>query len=100
MSEDGHYVDLVKIGDPIEADLLSAFLGDSEIEFEVVNRGTAGIMSNIMPASVNPIVFKVLEDDKERALELIEEYRMLQKASIPPDSDDDEDNDSEVDDSE
>ena len=49
MAPDGNFVELVRIGDPIEADLLTAFLGNAEIEFIVQNRVGPGMMSQLMP---------------------------------------------------
>jgi hypothetical protein len=79
MAPDGSFVELVRIGDPIEADLFTAFLGDAEVEFIVGNRVGAGMMFHLMPRAQKPVVFMVREDDLERAQELLEDYRAMQK---------------------
>lgn len=94
MSEQGDYVELIRIGDPVQADLLAAFFEDGDIEFQVVNRSGAGFMSQLMPRAANPVVFRILEDDFERGKVLLDEYRSLQKKSLVPYEDTDEDTDS------
>lgn len=84
MSEQ-EYAELVRIGDPVEADLLAAFLEDGEIEFQVVNRSGAGFMSQLMPRAQNPVVFRVLEEHLEIGKMLLEEYRTMQHSAVPAD---------------
>ena len=83
-ADNDKFKELVRIGDPIEADLLAAFLEDGEITFKLIK--TAQTMASLMPATQTPIVFQVLEDDLPRAQELLEEYREQQRASMPPDA--------------
>lgn len=78
MAPDGSFVELVRIGDPIQADLFTAFLGDAEVEFIVGNRMGSGMMTQLMPQAAQPVVFMVREDDLERATELLEDYRKMQ----------------------
>jgi len=77
MAPEGNFVELVRIGDPIQADLLTAFLGDSEIEFIVQNR-VGPMMSQLMPRAQNAVIFRVREEHLERGNELLEEYRKMQ----------------------
>jgi hypothetical protein len=92
MAEQSEYVELVRISDPVQADLLAAFLEDGDIEFQVVNRSGAGFMSQLIPRSANPVLFRILVDDLERGKVLLSEYQMLQqKPSSPDDADEEED---------
>ncbi len=84
MAPDGNFVELVRIGDPIQADLLTAFLGDSEIEFIVQNRLGPGMMSQLMPRAQNAVIFRVREEHLEHAKELLEDYRKMQLEEIIP----------------
>ncbi len=86
MAPDGNFVELVRIGDPIEADLLTAFLGNSEIEFIVQNRVGTGMMNQLMPRAQNAVIFRVREEHLDRARELLEEYRKMQAGEIIPSS--------------
>ncbi len=86
MAPDGNFVELVRIGDPIQADLITAFLGDSEIEFIVQNRIGPGMMSQLMPRAQNAVIFRVRKENLERAQELLEEYRKMQSGEIIPSS--------------
>ena len=56
MAEQSEYVELVRISDPVQADLLAAFLEDGDIEFQVVNRSGAGFMSQLIPRAANPVL--------------------------------------------
>jgi hypothetical protein len=78
MQEQSEYSELVRIGDPIAADLLAAFLEDGDIEFQMVNRSGAGFMSQLIPRAANPVIFRVLTEDLSRAKILLEEYHRLQ----------------------
>lgn len=79
MTDDAEkYDELIRIGNPIEADLLAAFLEDGEITFKLVK--SAQTMAPILPSSQAPIVFYVLKEDIPRANELIEAYREAQNA--------------------
>ncbi len=84
MAPDGNFVELVRIGDPIEADLLTAFLGNSEIEFIVQNRMGTGMMNQLMPRAQNAVIFRVRKENLERGKELLEEYRKMQSGEIIP----------------
>lgn len=84
MAPDGNFVELVRIEDPIEADLFTAFLGDAEIEFIVGNRVGAGMMTQLMPQAQKPVVFMVREEDMDRARELLADYRGMQKGDGIP----------------
>ena len=81
MAPEGHFVELERIGDPIQAELLTAFLGDSEIEFIVQNRVGPGMMSQLMPRAQNAVIFRVREEHLERGNELLEEYRKMQSGA-------------------
>ena len=83
MSDDGKLVELTKIFDQTEADLLAAFLEDDGLEFQM--RRSARSMAPIMPTSQVPTVFMVYEADLERAKVLLDDYNTAQAASIPPD---------------
>jgi hypothetical protein len=74
------YTELIRVHDPIEADLLAAFLGDGDIDFVVLNRQSAGLMHALMPRAANPVLFRVSTEDMERAQSLLDEYRHLQKS--------------------
>lgn len=83
MADEDKLVELTRVTDPVEADLLAAFLEDGELEFQM--RRSARTMAPIMPASEVATVFMVYEQDLESAKDLLEEYREVQAASIPPD---------------
>lgn len=83
--DNSEYVELTRISDPVQADLLAAFLEDGDVEFQVVNRSGAGFMSQLIPRSANPVVFRILRDDLERGRVLLEEYNSLQSQPAPPD---------------
>jgi hypothetical protein len=85
MAREEQFVELIRIADPIEADLFGAFLEDGEVDYEVINRSGAGMLSGLMPGSVNPVIFRILDVHLERGKQLLEEYRTLQNASVPPD---------------
>ena len=84
-----NYEELVRIADPIEADLLAAFLEDGEITFKLVK--SAQTMASLMPSSQAPIVFYALKDDIPRAQELLEAYRDSQTLSADDNSEEDDD---------
>lgn len=85
MTEQSEYLELIRIGDPVQADLFAAFLDDGDVEFQVVNRSGAGFMSQLIPRAANPVVFRVLEEDLERGKILLDEYRAMQKVVMPSD---------------
>jgi hypothetical protein len=93
MAEQSEYVELVRISDPVQADLLAAFLEDGDIEFQVVNRSGAGFMSQLIPRAANPVLFRILAKDLERGKVLLSEYQMLQQKPSSPDENDDNDGD-------
>ena len=76
-------VELVRIPDPVEADLFAAFLEDDGLEFQM--RRSARTMAPAMPSSQTSTVFMVYSEDLERASVLLDDYRKGQAASIPPD---------------
>jgi len=84
MAPDGGFVELVRIGDTIQADLFIAYLGDAEIEFIVQGRESAGMMSHLMPRAQKPVIISVHEDDLEHATELLAEYRAMQAGPLLP----------------
>ena len=84
MSPEYEYTELVRIGDPIQADLLAAFLEDGDLHFQIINRHSAGFMANLVPREANPVIFKVLEPDMEQGNTLLLEYRKLQNAELIP----------------
>jgi hypothetical protein len=91
MAEQSEYVELVRISDPVQADLLAAFLEDGDIEFQVVNRSGAGFMSQLIPRAANPVLFRILAKDLDRGKVLLSEYQMLQQKPSSPNEDDDDD---------
>jgi hypothetical protein len=100
MAEQSEYVELVRISDPVQADLLAAFLEDGDIEFQVVNRSGAGFMSQLIPRAANPVLFRILAKDLDRGKVLLSEYQMLQqKPSSPNENDDDDSGEEGMDDS-
>ncbi|MBN2531008.1 MAG: hypothetical protein JXR76_31770 [Deltaproteobacteria bacterium] len=96
MTEQSEYVELTRVSDPVQADLLAAFLEDGDVEFQVVNRSGAGFMSQLIPRAANPVLFRILAEDLERGKVLLEEYQSLQQQPSPEDGNLDEDtNDAE-----
>ncbi len=91
MAEQSEYVELVRISDPVQADLLAAFLEDGDIEFQVVNRSGAGFMSQLIPRAANPVLFRILAKDLDRGKVLLSEYQMLQQKPSSPDENDGDD---------
>ena len=71
-----NFKELIRIGDPIEADLLAAFLEDGDITFKLIK--SAQTMAPILPSAEAPIVFQVLKEDFPRAEELLEAYKASQ----------------------
>lgn len=90
---DSNLVELTRVYDPIEADLLAAFLEDGDIEFHM--RRSARTMASLMPSSETPVKFMVYEQDLEQAKSLLEEYSAAQNASVPPDENAASDSDDE-----
>lgn len=82
MANDGGYVELTQIIDPVEAELLVAFLKDGGVDFRINNRMGARMLSGLMPASENRVLIFVREDDLERAQALLEEYRGMESAEM------------------
>jgi hypothetical protein len=82
--DNDNFVELVRLHDPIAADLLAAFLDDAELEFAVTDPGSAGIAGAITPASQTQIVFRVAEEDLPYAEELLDEYRRMQAGPLVP----------------
>ena len=81
MTAETEYVELVRVGDRVEAALLAAFLeDDGDLEF---HRTEIGMMDPIFPRVTRPVIFSVPRDHLERANELLEEYRRL-IAEHPP----------------
>ena len=87
MTEQSEYVELTRVSDPVQADLLAAFLEDGDVEFQVVNRSGAGFMSQLIPRAANPVVFRILTEDFERGKTLLEEYNSLQQKPSVDDDD-------------
>lgn len=83
MENEGRFVELTRVFDPIEADLLAAFLEDGEVEFEMVNRESARVMASLLSPMQNPVIFHVREEDLEQAALLLQEYRSMQAAAPP-----------------
>ena len=82
MTYEEHMVELTRVTDPIEADLLAAFLDNNSVEFQMSK--SAQTMSTMVPSG-SPIVFMVFEEHLGVAKEAVDEYIRIQKASIPPD---------------
>lgn len=81
MTDETIWVELVRIGDRVEAALLAAFLeDDGDIEF---HRTEIGMMDPLFPRVTRPVIFSVPQEHLERAAELLEEYRRL-IAENPP----------------
>jgi len=78
------YVELVRMNDPISADLFAAFLDDAELDYVVNEPGDAGIVGAITPAAQTQIVFRVAEEDAPYAEELLDEYRRMQAGPLLP----------------
>ena len=89
MTEQSEYVELTRVSDPVQADLLAAFLEDGDVEFQVVNRSGAGFMSQLIPRAANPVVFRILTDDLERGKLLLKEYEGLQSQRVSSNGSDD-----------
>jgi hypothetical protein len=83
MTTENKLVELTRVYDQVEADLIAAFLEDDGLEFQM--RRSARTMATIMPPSEVPTIIMVYETDLERAKDLLEEYRKVQAASLPPD---------------
>ena len=90
METDGGYVELAQVIDPIEAELLVAFLKDGGVDFRINNRMGARMLSGLIPPSENRVLILVREDDLERAEALLEEYRGMESAEILGDEGDGE----------
>jgi len=75
MTGQDEFVELVRIGDRVEAALFAAFLEDGgDVEF---HRTGIGMMDPIFPRVTRPVIFSVPAAHLERAKELLEEYRRL-----------------------
>jgi len=90
MTMDEKLAELIRIYDQIEADLFAAFLENGNLEFQM--RRSARSMAPALPSAGTPTVFMVYEADHERAKELLEEYKRVQAASVPPDKPDNGEN--------
>lgn len=82
MEEQDRVVELVRVFDMIEADLIAAFLEDDGLEFQIVR--SARSMAPLLPGAETPTIIKVYETDMERARALLEEYGRLQnRVDVP-----------------
>jgi hypothetical protein len=82
MEEQEKVVELVRVFDMIEADLIAAFLEDDGLEFRIVR--SARSMAPLLPGAESPTIIKVYESDLERARALLEEYGRLQnRVDVP-----------------
>jgi hypothetical protein len=79
-----NFVELVRMNDPVAAELLTAFLDDADLEYIVTDPGSAGIMGAITPTTQTQIIFRVAEDDLPYAEELLDEYRRMQAGPLVP----------------
>lgn len=78
------FVELVRMNDPVSAELLTAFLDDADLEYIVTDPGSAGIMGAITPQTQTQIIFRVAEEDLPYAEELLDEYRRMQAGPLVP----------------
>lgn len=82
MEDQDRVVELIRVFDMIEADLIAAFLEDDGLEF-LLER-SARSMAPLFPGAESPIIIKVYEEDLERAKALLDEYgRLQQRADVP-----------------
>lgn len=82
MTKQDNLVELTRIYDQVEADLLAAFLEDDGLEFQM--RRSARTMAPALPTAETPTIFMVFSEDEERAKDLLNEYREAQKADSSP----------------
>jgi hypothetical protein len=82
--DNDNFVELVRMNDPIAADLFAAFLDDADLEYAVTDPGSAGIAGAITPATQTQIIFRVAEEDAPYAEELLDEYRRMQAGPLLP----------------
>ena len=83
-TDNENFVELCRVNDPIEAELLAAFLDDADLEFAMTDPGGAGIVGAITPQTQTQIVFRVAEEDTPYANELLDEYRRMQAGPLLP----------------
>jgi len=79
MENEGGYLELTRLSDPLEAELLAAFLADGEVAFRINNRMGARMFGSLLAPADNPVIILVRDDDFERAELLLDEYRSLQE---------------------
>ncbi|MCK9463288.1 MAG: DUF2007 domain-containing protein [Proteobacteria bacterium] len=79
-----NFVELVRMNDPVSADLFAAFLDDAELEYAVTDPGSAGIGGSMTPQTQTQIIFRVAEEDMPYAEELLDEYRRMQAGPLLP----------------
>ncbi|MDJ0764566.1 MAG: hypothetical protein QNJ97_16430 [Myxococcota bacterium] len=91
MNDKDKLVELTRVADPVEADLLAAFLEADGLEFQM--RRSARTMAPAFPTAQSATIFMVYEADVTRAQALLEEYSRAQAATTPPDSIDSDETD-------
>lgn len=77
--EEYEFVELVRIYNQTEADLLAAFLEDDGLEFQMER--SARTLAGLYPATESPVIFRVYPDELDRGKELLEAYREIQARS-------------------
>ncbi|MCU0661820.1 MAG: DUF2007 domain-containing protein [Myxococcota bacterium] len=82
MEEQDRFVELVRVFDTVEADLIAAFLEDDGLEFQLER--SARSLGPLMPGAESPTIIKVYAEDLDRARTLLEEYgRLQQRVDVP-----------------
>lgn len=74
--EEYEFVELVRIYNQTEADLLAAFLEDDGLEFQMER--SARTLAGLYPPTESPIIFRVYADEEERGKELLAAYKSIQ----------------------
>jgi hypothetical protein len=93
---DNTFVELVRVADPVDADLLALFLDDSELEYQMLDRGSAPIQASMLPRAQRPVTFRVRRSALDHARALLDEYVRLQGATPTPDDTSSPDDESSV----
>lgn len=78
------YVELTRVSDPTQAEMLAVFLDNSAVEFRMLGRRSAPVLASMTPAARQPVVFEVAERHLDRARELLAEYQNLQAREVVP----------------
>jgi len=82
--DETRFMELTRIPDPIQAELLAIFLDNSGLEFRMVGMRSAPVLAALIPGAHEPVIFEVPADQFEHGRELLTEYELAQAREFVP----------------